>query len=478
MARFEAPVYLLCGDHDHEATFTRYIANSPVGTIDYGKYHGLLLLDHGNHPIARDDDQVRWVLQDLEANRGRTFNFIVTHSDELGLIRRLREMGIAEQAVHDFKLRMIICGGQSDWDYREFSSLLIGLPGLHYIRTGQSSTAVRDKAPGESRYRVIEVNNERISYVYPADYFDPRIQYSIPAGRIRQTFAGPNDGSQDVVSVSIANALNRSWNDCRMWLRVRKDPARPMPSVAGGTLLRCLDVGASWACEVGFDLPDKGAITVQAGVAEPDCPAAAGPAGVQLPGSAGIRPAQRRLRHDVVHLRHAGDPEGGQHIAGADHGLADRPAERREPVAERLRSAAAAPVAGTDVQPDAPHQPDTGLPGAGPAHAPSVPAGRSTAAADYATGRAAAGDRRDARPRAVEPADYNAAAGRTDRSTVAGRQHQDLIADDQRLRQTFCPAADTWQHITVCPTPSGRIPFIDLETCWAVPAALPHEAME
>jgi hypothetical protein len=267
MARFEAPVYLLCGDHDHQPTFTRYIANSPVGTIDYGNYHGLLLLDHGYHPIARDDDQVRWVLQDLEANRNRTFNFIVTHSDELGLIRRLREMGVAEQAVRDFRLRMIICGGQSDWDYREFSSLLIGLPGLHYIRTGQSSTAVRGKAPGESRYRVIEVNNERISYVYPADYFDPRIQYSVPAGRIRTTFAGPNDGSQDVVSVSITNALNRSWHDCRMWLRVRKDPARPMPSVAGGTLIRCLDVGASWACEVGFNLPDKGAVTVQAGPA-------------------------------------------------------------------------------------------------------------------------------------------------------------------------------------------------------------------
>lgn len=272
MARFEAPVYLLCGDHDHQASFTRHVANSPVGTIDYGNYHGLLLLDHGYHPIARDDDQVRWVLQDLEANRGRTFNFVVAHSDELGLIQRLCEMGIAEKAVRDFKLRMIICGGHSDWDYREFSSLLIGLPGLHYIRTGQSSTAVRDKALGESRYRVIEVNGERINYVYPADYFDPRIQYSVPAGRIRTTFAGPNDGSQDVVTMNVANALNRSWEDCRVWLRVRKDPARPMPAVAGGTLLRCLDAGTSWACEVGFDLPDKGAVTVQAGPADQIAP--------------------------------------------------------------------------------------------------------------------------------------------------------------------------------------------------------------
>ncbi len=265
LAQFEAPVYVLCGDHDHQASFTRLVANSPVGTIDYGKYHGLLLLDHGEHPIDRDDDQVRWVLQDLEANRSRAFNFVVTHSDELGLIRRLRDLNVAELAVHDLKLRMIICGGQTDWDYREFASLLSGLPGLHYIRTGQSSTAVRDRANGESHYRVIEVNNERVSYVYPTESFDPRTQYSVPAGRLHVTFAVPNDGTTDPVTVNVASTQNRSWNDCRIWLRVRKQEGNGKPAVVGGTLLRCLDGGSWWACQVGFDLPDKGAVTVQAG---------------------------------------------------------------------------------------------------------------------------------------------------------------------------------------------------------------------
>ncbi len=265
MARFEAPVYLLCGDHDHEASFTRLIANSPVGTIDYGRYHGLLLLDHGEHPVDRDDDQVRWVLQDLEANRDRALNFVVAHSDELGLLRRLRELNVAQRAVHDLKLRMIICGGQTDWDYREFASLLSGLPGLHYVRTGQSSTAVRDRADGQSHYRVIEVNNERVSYVYPVESFDPRVQYSVPAGRMKVTFAGANDGTEDPVAVNVASALNRSWSDCRIWLRVRKQEGSPRPAVAGGTLVRCLDGGSWWTCQVGFDLPDKGAVTIQAG---------------------------------------------------------------------------------------------------------------------------------------------------------------------------------------------------------------------
>jgi predicted MPP superfamily phosphohydrolase len=268
MACFDAPVYLVCGDHDHEASFTRLVANSPIGTIDYGKVHGLLLLDHGNHPIAQDPDQVRWVIQDLEANRDGALNFVVTHSDELGLLRQLRDMHMAEKVVHDFKLRMIICGGQADWDYREFASLLNGLPGLQYIRTGQSSTAVRDKATGQSHYRVIEVNNERISCVYPADYFDTRAQYSVPAGRMRVTFGNTNDGSQDQVTVNVANGLNRPWGDCRIWLRIRKDDTASRPAVAGGTLLQCLDAGRYWACLVAFDLPDKGAVMLQAGTAE------------------------------------------------------------------------------------------------------------------------------------------------------------------------------------------------------------------
>lgn len=271
MAQFDAPVYLLCGDHDHQASYTRYVANSPVGTIDYGKYHGLLLLDHGNHPIDQDDEQIRWVLQDLESNRNRTFNFVVTHSDELGLIRRLRQMNLADKVVHDFKLRMIICGGQTDWDYREFAPVLAGLPGLHYIRTAQSSTAVREGSDGQSHYRVIEVNNDRISYVYPTDYLDARMQYSVPAGRMHVTFAGPNDGSQDPLTVNVANALNRSWSDCSLWVRVPKDGSGAGPAAAGGTLLRTLDGGTHWACQVGFDLPDKGAVTLQVGRPERLC---------------------------------------------------------------------------------------------------------------------------------------------------------------------------------------------------------------
>jgi len=261
-ARFNAPVYMLCGDHDHEASFTKYVANSLIGTIDYGDYHGLLLLDHGARPIDRDEDQLNWILADLAENRKKTFNFLVAHSDELGLIRRLKQKKIAEQVIRDFRVKMLICGGHTDWDYKEFAPLLKDLPELHYIRTAQASTAVRDKATGVPHYRVIEISGNRIDYIYPADDVPARLQHSVPAGRLRAVFDAPNDGSQGRVTVTVSNALNRPWKGCRIWLRVRKSPGGRKPAVAGGKLLQCLDVGKYWACLVGFDLPDKGAVSI------------------------------------------------------------------------------------------------------------------------------------------------------------------------------------------------------------------------
>ena len=51
--QFNAPAFLLCGAHDHEVSFTRFVASKPIGTVDYGNYHGLLLLDHPGNPIEQ-----------------------------------------------------------------------------------------------------------------------------------------------------------------------------------------------------------------------------------------------------------------------------------------------------------------------------------------------------------------------------------------------------------------------------------------
>ncbi len=298
--RFNAPVYMICGEHDHEDSFTRYVASSLVGTVDYGDYHGVLLRDHFANRIDQDRDQLRWLLGDLDANRNKVFNFIVTHNDELDLLEHLRGTGSPADLVKRYKLKMIICGGHTDWQGREFASRLAGFDGLHYIRTHQSSTCMRDKATGVSHYRVIEVDGDQVQYVYPDDQGDGITQHSIPAGRLRVFYnvmdqtgkLGPpakNDGSERLVVATAQNGLNQAFEDCRVWLRVAKGvtsststggqaasgtrdrsgtgdagDSQDQPVVGNGRLVQVLDATDHWLCEIAIDLPDKSAVRVVA----------------------------------------------------------------------------------------------------------------------------------------------------------------------------------------------------------------------
>lgn len=263
MEKFDAPVYLLCGAHDHEASFTKMVANKPIGSIDYGNYHGLLLLDHPGNPIEQDYNQIQWVETDLKRNRTKTFNFICTNSDELGLLDVWREAGDLAKFIKDHKVRLMIAGGATDWDYKEFASKFDGLENFDFIRTHESSTCLRDRASGESHYRVIEVDGDRLAYVYPDDNAVERLQHSIEAGRIFSFFEGKNDGTAATSVVTIQNALNQPFKDARVWLRVAKDGDKE-PNVAGGRLVRAIDAGDYWACDVSVDLPDKSAVRVAA----------------------------------------------------------------------------------------------------------------------------------------------------------------------------------------------------------------------
>ncbi len=262
--KFQAPVFMLCGAHDHEASFTRFVANKPIGTIDYGEYHGLLLLDHPGNPIEQDYNQIRWIETDLKRNRHKRLNFIASNADELGLLDVWKEQGDLPGFVRDHKLKMYLVGGSADWDYKEFAGKLSGLDGLNYIRTHQSSTSLRDRATGFSHYRVIDVDGDSLACVYPDDNAVEKAQHSIPTGRLRVFFDGPNDGGRSKVGATVMNALNQGFKECRLWLRVAKSASNSEPVVAPGRVLTVLDAGSHWACEVGFDLPDKGAVRIEA----------------------------------------------------------------------------------------------------------------------------------------------------------------------------------------------------------------------
>lgn len=283
--QFNAPVFMLCGLTDHEASFTELVAKQPIGAIDYGHYHGLLLLDHPGNPIDQDLAQVAWVEEDLKRNRDKTFNFLVANGDELALLDIWRERGGIERFVKDHKIKLFIVGGSTDWDYREFAHKLEGLDELHLIRTHQASTSLRDRATGFSHYRVIEVDGDRVDYVYANDATTEKLQHSIPTGRLRAYFDAPNDGSAARVGVTVQNALNQRFDEAQLWLRVAKSKNEngKKPVVAPGRVRRIIDVGDYWACDVAVDLPDKGAVRVMAAT-EPSAVPAATPITVELDG--------------------------------------------------------------------------------------------------------------------------------------------------------------------------------------------------
>jgi len=281
--KFNAPVFMLCGVHDHEASFTQFVASKPIGTIDYGTYHGLLLLDHPGNPIDQDLSQLRWIEADLKKNANKQFNFIASNSDELALLDIWRERGDLGEFVKDHKIKMFIVGGSTDWDYKEFADKLAGLGGFNYIRTHESSTCLRDRATGVSHYRVIEVDGDRVAYVYNDDTAAEKLQYSVPTGRLRVFYETANDGSAREITAVVQNALNQAFDNAHVWLRVAKESGATKPTVAPGRLAQVLDAGAYWACDVVVDLPDKGAVKVMA-AAQPDELPSPLPIAVQLEG--------------------------------------------------------------------------------------------------------------------------------------------------------------------------------------------------
>lgn len=264
LTQFDAPVYVVCGDHDHNQSFGINVANGAIGTVDYGQLHGLLLWDNAVHRIDRD--QVKWIIEDLQNHKNGAINFIAVHADDLTLLDRIAErVDNLSAFIHDTNLRMIITGGHTDWDYLEFAEKLRELPDLNYIRTHQSSTCLRDRATGVSHYRVIEFDGDTFTYIYPDDVTGRREQHSVPSGRLRVFYDGHNDGSDPRLTATVQNALNQAFQDCRLWLRVAKsssDPSRK-PTAAGGKILQTFDAGNHWVCRVSVDLPDKGGARVR-----------------------------------------------------------------------------------------------------------------------------------------------------------------------------------------------------------------------
>lgn len=263
-ARFDAPVYMLCGERDDDAEFARVTGASPVGAFDYGQYHGILLLHHALRPL--DAGQIDFVRRDLAEHRDAAFCFVAMNDDDPGVIRRLAGKESPAAFLQTHRVRMLLCGGDCDWDGREYAPVLASLPGLHYVRTHPASTTRIGRASGFSHYRVIEVNGEEASYAYPADRPDGLTQHSISAGALGVEMVGAEGDPPVTATAIIRNGLNQPFANCRVWVRLAKrGDARPR--AAGGRLVQVLDGRAYWLCEVAVDVPDRGGVRAMVSVA-------------------------------------------------------------------------------------------------------------------------------------------------------------------------------------------------------------------
>ncbi|HOW18070.1 MAG TPA: hypothetical protein PLC79_03460 [Phycisphaerae bacterium] len=296
-ARFQAPVYLLCGEQDDEAGFVPIVGASPIGSFDYGPYHGVLLRHTPARPI--DAAQADFVRRDLAERRDRVFNFLAMNDDDPAVVDQLAAGESPAAFLRGHRVAMLLAGGTGDWDGREYASALARLPGLHYIRTHAASTCRRGRATGVSHYRVIEVDGANVAYAYPADPACGSVQPSIPVGGLGVTIRTDGGDPPAQVTAVIRNGLNQPFADCRVRLTVAKR-GEGRPKVAGGRLVQALDGRTRWLCEISVDLPDCGGVRVAACAdREPPAPL---PVVVEFAGDAELRFATARTRTGLTYL--------------------------------------------------------------------------------------------------------------------------------------------------------------------------------
>ncbi|NLX04947.1 MAG: hypothetical protein GXY33_07370 [Phycisphaerae bacterium] len=265
-ARFDAPAYLLCGDMEDPAVFQKAVDSSPIGSFDYGGCHFVLTLDTQTHPIDQHQTNVEAVLENLKEARNAKMSVLVGRSDGLRILDGLRAIGRDPVEVFaQYKVRMMICGGSTDWDFLENADKLetIKAAGVQYVRTGQSSTSMKNGGSGVSRYRVFEVNGQEIDCAYRPLSPDREAQHSIPAGRLRVFDHGRNDGSAATEHVSVVNTLNQSFGDCRVVMRIKGDDPQAV-KVANCRLEEVLRGPGHLVVLATVDVPERASVQVAA----------------------------------------------------------------------------------------------------------------------------------------------------------------------------------------------------------------------
>jgi hypothetical protein len=203
------------------------------------------------------------VRRELAEYRDRTMSIVASSDDNPAVLAKLAQNDPVADFIRTNRIRLLLCGGSSDWDGREYAGELAKLPGLHYVRTHPASTCRTGLASGVSHYRVVEVNGEDLSYVCPQDDSADRAQPSIACGSIGITGIPAGGELPASATVRIRNGLNQPFSNCNIWVRLRKN-GTTRPAVAGGTLKQLYDGRTYWLCRIAVDLPDRGGLQIAA----------------------------------------------------------------------------------------------------------------------------------------------------------------------------------------------------------------------
>lgn len=265
-AACDAPALIACGDHDELAWYSRHVAPSPVGVVELDWARGVVLYDLPSQPVSADADQMRWFEQLLTNPGDDRLTFVVAHDDCPNLLRAWQEQGRLAEMVAATRLGLWFAGGHRDWDGREYRDLIMAAEPLLYVRTHEASTATRGGAAGVSHYRIVDVEGERATVVGAAGAGG--LPPSLPVGRLRVDFDGPNDGSRPRVSLTATNGHAFRVDGLRARVLVAGAAAQ-RPWCVGAALTDARRIDGVWECEIRFGLPDKGALRAVVGTGSP-----------------------------------------------------------------------------------------------------------------------------------------------------------------------------------------------------------------
>lgn len=263
LASFDAPVVMACGDHDDLTWYSRHAAPSPVGEVRIGKWRGLVLCDHALARALDDEAQMRWIEQALSQPAESRHTFVVAHEHAPELLRSWQERGLVAQMIESGRIAAWFCGGPLD-DAGEYADVLKAARPMLWVRTHQASPVARDGATGLSHYRVLDASGDTIVPVG-----EPTAEGALPAslevGRLGVHIEGRNDGSRERLRATVVNALPMRAERLVLRLRLRKRDG-VQPWCQGGTLRAAVDRGEFWECCVSVDVPERGAVTLLAGI--------------------------------------------------------------------------------------------------------------------------------------------------------------------------------------------------------------------